>query len=989
MKIYVLLLYIVLCYIQINNSKFVSHGRSKERLKHKKLLARGARNRNGGATSNLLRKHARKFGDFDINQFKKADNRFRKSRSGKQRYRTKQFYNGIPVFGTSMVIEENDQNGEQSPILGKYYDKTDIESSIVDINPTITEQEAFNLALQATPGISYEIKRYKAELYVYHYQNEPVLCWFISFSTQIVIVNAYDGTILAQQTRARDLESIKACGNGGNGKIGKQEYCMEINEIPFLENSYIKIMDNKNHNERDFAAAIPVECEYINTIDSSGMNVNKCIIEDLQVNGGYCVACDVYRNLNYVFEIFNEWLDGTIPIKEEYLPLPVYIHVQKDGASMINAGWVATDEGAYMQFGDGGINGGWSYYPFSVLDVAAHELGHGFTEREGGLVYDEQSGGMNEAFSDLIGVVAKYKATGNVSWDIGCGLYKYSDKCLRYLYYPPKDDISIENYKKDYYDGMNPHYSSGPYNKAWYLLNTKYEWPIQQIFSVVSKAQMYWNEKSTMDQGVCGIYEALYEIFGNNTETDKIADTLEAAFVEVGIQCLYYPELDEIDITKDIKHLSINTEVTISGEKRSWQYFYFDTDDFLPFLSDEPSMIIVSITGINDAASDADLYISKDNIIPSEEFHCQANSVGNNDECQIDIADRDYNKYYILIYGWNAYENVKLKYTVKPYEISKIELGEIYNISGVGQSKQYFYFELDQTVTISMLEMRLYGGEKKGESKAKCDRVYTILQYSKLPTWEVNMYNKYNYPHWGAEKSTDGWETYIELPVEHKERKEHYYLLIEAESSFNNMQLKVSSVELLAPIELNNVYDVNGEGTSMILSSYYLEDISNEITDMSVLELTFSDVTNGAAIQMIVGLSDGPINLGDESASDEPIEHVCDHSEDNKQIQCIVTDPKPFVGIVLQSNVGFNGKLTANLKKEEAKAETKYESIGRDKNIEKEINKENVVNTLNHPSENIIFGLNINGILLVLIFLALIVLIIFQIKKSDNNKKKK
>jgi bacillolysin len=59
------------------------------------------------------------------------------------------------------------------------------------------------------------------------------------------------------------------------------------------------------------------------------------------------------------------------------------------GVGYENAGW----DGYEMVYGDG----------FAVLDVTAHELTHAVTERTAGLEYEDQSGALNEALSDMAG----------------------------------------------------------------------------------------------------------------------------------------------------------------------------------------------------------------------------------------------------------------------------------------------------------------------------------------------------------------------------------------------------------------------------------------------------------------------------------------------------------------------------------------------------------------------------------------------------------
>ena len=44
------------------------------------------------------------------------------------------------------------------------------------------------------------------------------------------------------------------------------------------------------------------------------------------------------------------------------------------------------------------------FYPLTSLDIVCHEIGHSITQWHGGnMEYQGQSGGMNEAYSDILG----------------------------------------------------------------------------------------------------------------------------------------------------------------------------------------------------------------------------------------------------------------------------------------------------------------------------------------------------------------------------------------------------------------------------------------------------------------------------------------------------------------------------------------------------------------------------------------------------------
>ncbi len=73
------------------------------------------------------------------------------------------------------------------------------------------------------------------------------------------------------------------------------------------------------------------------------------------------------------------------------------------GTNYVNAFW----DGTKMTYGDGD---GVSYGPLVSLDVAGHEMSHGVTENTAGLTYSGESGGLNEATSDIFGTMVEFFA---------------------------------------------------------------------------------------------------------------------------------------------------------------------------------------------------------------------------------------------------------------------------------------------------------------------------------------------------------------------------------------------------------------------------------------------------------------------------------------------------------------------------------------------------------------------------------------------------
>ncbi|PWJ08875.1 peptidase M4 family protein [Streptomyces sp. NWU49] len=137
------------------------------------------------------------------------------------------------------------------------------------------------------------------------------------------------------------------------------------------------------------------------------------------------------------------------------------------GNNYVNAFW--SDSCFCMTYGDGSGN----THPLTSLDVAGHEMTHGVTSHTAGLNYSGESGGLNEATSDIFGTGAEFYANNPSD----AGDYLIGEKIdingdgspLRHMDRPSKDGAS-----KDYWSSglgsIDVHYSSGPANHFFYLL---------------------------------------------------------------------------------------------------------------------------------------------------------------------------------------------------------------------------------------------------------------------------------------------------------------------------------------------------------------------------------------------------------------------------------------------------------------------------------------------------------------------------------------
>jgi Zn-dependent metalloprotease len=168
---------------------------------------------------------------------------------------------------------------------------------------------------------------------------------------------------------------------------------------------------------------------------------------------GAAMTYDYFKNVHGRNGIFG---NGTgVPSRVHY------------GNAYVNAFW----DGAQMTYGDGSGNA----RPLVSLDVAGHEMSHGVTEAvvPGGLTYSGESGGLNEATSDIFGNMVEFYA--NTASDPGD--YQVGEKIningnntpLRYMYNPTLDGSSHGCWSSST-NSVDVHYSSGPGNHFFFNL---------------------------------------------------------------------------------------------------------------------------------------------------------------------------------------------------------------------------------------------------------------------------------------------------------------------------------------------------------------------------------------------------------------------------------------------------------------------------------------------------------------------------------------
>jgi len=149
------------------------------------------------------------------------------------------------------------------------------------------------------------------------------------------------------------------------------------------------------------------------------------------------------------------------------------------GQDLANAFW----NGLWMTYGDGDNQ---TFSSLTEPDVVAHEMTHGVTDFSADLIYNAESGALNESFSDIFGEVAEAYMLGTNDWILGAKMTVRTGKTGLRNMRDPKDANMItrqpDTYEGDHWFAINPpchflndncgvHFNSGVQNFWFYLLS--------------------------------------------------------------------------------------------------------------------------------------------------------------------------------------------------------------------------------------------------------------------------------------------------------------------------------------------------------------------------------------------------------------------------------------------------------------------------------------------------------------------------------------
>jgi Zn-dependent metalloprotease len=436
---------------------------------------------------------------------------------GLRHARMQQIYSGVPVFGADVVVHADDTtflgfNGYVTKNLDGF-----------DIAPTIAEDAAMNAAKDdLSGGVSLTYSNEESKLVILPGEREGAnLAWYVKFRNEgsgdiepgiwNYFIDAKTGAVLKKFDTLYTLE--QGSGPGGSPKKARA-WAAELDVEP-MGAEFLMDTDKLQTLDRSNADMVIRSMELANFVDTEGNNAHG--FAEITLN------------------MMRDWM-GRESLDDAGFKIISRVHDTDycPGAPR-NACW----DGTQMTYGDGGD----PFYPFAgSLDVVAHELNHGFTQFHSNLTYANQSGGLNESFSDISGACAEAYAEGSASdFLVGEDVW-IADGALRYMCDPTMDGSSIGD-AGDYYDGIDPHYSSGVPNRAFCLAVGRFQviWGGTDPVTATSEVGhiwytangSYWTAGTTYEQACRGTIDAARALGWDGEATQALADS----WADVGVVC--------------------------------------------------------------------------------------------------------------------------------------------------------------------------------------------------------------------------------------------------------------------------------------------------------------------------------------------------------------------------------------------------------------------------------------------------------------------
>ncbi len=499
-------------------------------------------------------------GDIDAKTFDHTLVQVRSFLLDDHRYvRYRQYYQGLEVVGRSVVGHYGRSDQAWDHGNGRFYGKLAKNLKLPVYNQYLTDNFRNSMAAFAREdfktrmGVTGKVSDLDTQPVIWiNDQGEPSLTYKVSFRVQPLadapqwphyLISAADSKVQEYWNNIQGLHDDQA--PGGNTKTGSYMFgatgmppfsVTKINTNCYLGNSLVSVISMDGQWSKADTSPHRYPCGQASADP---------------VNGGYAPAHDAYVFANMVLALFQNWYAMPVLTHSNGTAKQMTLLVRV-GQNYENAFW----NGQYLAFGDGGQ----SYHPLVSLAVVAHEMSHAFTDEHSDLIYVNQSGAINESFSDMSAVAAEYYlkfynatayrsviGTSAIDWRIGDRIAK-GNYALRSLA-DPSAYASAECYQQvpgcsktwsqmvqshqnrpaNVRNSNIVHQGSGIMNRAFVNIVNGLNGDVRKAFGLMVRANMlYWTDSASFSEAACGVKQAA-QVGGVNQ------NLIQTSFQQVGV----------------------------------------------------------------------------------------------------------------------------------------------------------------------------------------------------------------------------------------------------------------------------------------------------------------------------------------------------------------------------------------------------------------------------------------------------------------------
>ncbi|MFJ3215468.1 M4 family metallopeptidase [Kitasatospora sp. NPDC086801] len=382
---------------------------------------------------------------------------------GTRHLRFERTYAGLPVLGGDLVVHQSARGAVQS--VDKAVSAQLSLSSLAPQIPADKAAEQATGAVQATVGVAADKDESplaavhqtgKAELVVWASDGNPRLAYRTTVegvradgtpSSQLLVTDAATGQVLSTHEQVQT-----AAGTGKGVFVGSVPLTTTQSGTSYQLKDATRGGQSTVNLKNKTSGSGTLVANSTNSFGNGLASNSESAAVDAQY--GAAATWDFYKNTF-----------GRNGIKNNGVGATSRVHY---GSNYVNAFW--NDSCFCMSYGDGSGN----THPLTEIDVAGHEMSHGVTSATANLNYSGESGGLNEATSDIFGTMVEFYAnlpSNPPNYWIGELINLNGDGSpLRYMDKPSKDGTSADSW----YSGvgnLDVHYSSGIANHFFYLLS--------------------------------------------------------------------------------------------------------------------------------------------------------------------------------------------------------------------------------------------------------------------------------------------------------------------------------------------------------------------------------------------------------------------------------------------------------------------------------------------------------------------------------------